>query len=227
MYVRDLRKDFFDIIVHNRVLVLANFDVDSICAVKILLWLLRCDHVVYKLVPIRGKSDLIQAWQDNVGTVDGSDPESTANGVKYVVMINCGGTLDVVEFLQPPDDVTVFIADSHRPTDVCNIYSDGQIQLLMKQEEDEGKFRVLPRYGPVLSLKGTTTHLYLPLIFFTILNFKMYRNMMIYSMMRRKTGTRKKKMTVGMPMDTVTMRMKTQRKVAKGGGMLDLGLLTR
>ena len=54
-------------------------------------------------------------------------------------MINCGGTLDVVEFLDPPEDVVIFIADSHRPTDVCNIYSDGQIRLLMKQQDDEGK----------------------------------------------------------------------------------------
>ena len=54
-------------------------------------------------------------------------------------MINCGGTVDVVDFLDPPDDVVIFVADSHRPTDVCNIYSDGQVRLLMKQDEDEGK----------------------------------------------------------------------------------------
>ena len=58
---------------------------------------------------------------------------------RYIVMINCGGTVDVVDFLDPPDDVVIFVADSHRPTDVCNIYSDGQVRLLMKQDEDEGK----------------------------------------------------------------------------------------
>ena len=54
-------------------------------------------------------------------------------------MINCGGTFDIVDFFEPPEDVVIFVADSHRPTDVCNIYSDGQVRLLMKQEDDEGE----------------------------------------------------------------------------------------
>ena len=137
MYIHDIRKEFFDVIKsHERVLVVANFDVDSVCAVKILQWLLKCDHVTYTLVPVRGKSDLIQAFKDNVGHADDTDIGST---VKYVIMINCGGTIDIVDFFEPPEDVVIFVADSHRPTDVCNIYSDGQVRLLMKQEDDEGK----------------------------------------------------------------------------------------
>jgi cell division control protein 45 len=137
MYISDLRKDFFDVIKsHERVLVVANFDVDSVCAVKILQWLLKCDHVTYTLVPVRGKTDLIQAFKDNVGNENDTDMGST---VKFVVMINCGGTFDIVDFFEPPEDVTIFVADSHRPTDVCNIYSDGQVRLLMKQEDDEGE----------------------------------------------------------------------------------------
>ncbi len=32
--------------------------------------------------------------------------ESGSEGrVKHVVMINCGGTMDIVDFLDPPDDV--------------------------------------------------------------------------------------------------------------------------
>ena len=137
MYVTDLRKDFFDVIKsHERVLVVANFDVDSVCAVKILQWLLKCDHVTYTLVPVRGKTDLIEAFKDNVGNSNDTDGGTT---VKYVVMINCGGTFDIVDFFDPPEDVVIFVADSHRPTDVCNIYSDDQVRLLMKPDEDEGK----------------------------------------------------------------------------------------
>jgi len=33
----------------------------------------------------------------------------------------------------------IFVADSHRPIDVCNIYNDGQIRLLMKADENDGK----------------------------------------------------------------------------------------
>ena len=72
---------------------------------------------------------------------EGEEEEEDANTRprRHVVMLNCGGTVDVVDFLDPPDDVVIFVADSHRPTDVCNIYSDGQVRLLMKPDDEEGK----------------------------------------------------------------------------------------
>lgn len=69
MFVTDLRKDFFDVLIADeRVLVLANIDVDSVCAVKILQTLLQFEHVAYTLVPITGKSDLIKAFEENIGS---------------------------------------------------------------------------------------------------------------------------------------------------------------
>jgi len=47
--------------------------------------------------------------------------------VKYVVLINCGGTLDIIEILEPEENITFFVVDSHRPTDICNIYSSSQV----------------------------------------------------------------------------------------------------
>lgn len=53
-------------------------------------------------------------------------------------MINCGGTIDVVELLEPHRDVIFFIIDSHRPYDVCNIYSDsGQVRIIGKPDADD------------------------------------------------------------------------------------------
>ena len=67
MFISDLRKEFFDLLcADDRVLVIANIDVDSICAVKILQTLLQCEHVAYTLVPITGKSDLIKAFDENI-----------------------------------------------------------------------------------------------------------------------------------------------------------------
>lgn len=43
------------------------------------------------------------------------------------MLINCGGTLDIIELLEPDEDVTFFVVDSHRPTDICNIYSSSQV----------------------------------------------------------------------------------------------------
>lgn len=47
--------------------------------------------------------------------------------MKYVVLINCGGTLDIIEILEPEENITFFVVDSHRPTDICNIYSSSQV----------------------------------------------------------------------------------------------------
>lgn len=43
------------------------------------------------------------------------------------MLINCGGTLDIIDILEPDEDVTFFVVDSHRPTDICNIYSSSQV----------------------------------------------------------------------------------------------------
>ncbi|XP_071448319.1 cell division control protein 45 homolog [Hetaerina americana] len=126
MYIEDLKKDFYNVIIGERLLLLVNFDIDSICACKILQYLFRCDNVVYTLVPIQGIKDLKNAYNEN------------RSEVKYVLLINCGGNIDIVESLEPDDDVVFFVADNHRPTDVCNVYSNGQVRLLMQPTSDEG-----------------------------------------------------------------------------------------
>lgn len=46
-----------------------------------------------------------------------------------MILINCGGTFDLVETLEPSEEKIFFVADSHRPYDVCNIFNDGQVEL--------------------------------------------------------------------------------------------------
>ncbi|KAJ8889135.1 hypothetical protein PR048_008629 [Dryococelus australis] len=124
MYVEDLKKDFYNVLVGKRILLLVNYDIDAICACKILLHLLHFENVLYTLVPVQGLRDMQDAFDAN-------------SEVKYVVFINCGGTIDIVEALQPVDDVVLFVVDSHRPTDVCNIYNSEQVRLLGRPENDE------------------------------------------------------------------------------------------
>lgn len=53
-------------------------------------------------------------------------------------MINCGATYDVLELLEPPSDKTIFfVADTHRPIDVINVYNESQVKLLMKPDDAE------------------------------------------------------------------------------------------
>lgn len=44
-----------------------------------------------------------------------------------MILINCGGTFDIIELLEPDEDITFYVIDSHRPTDICNIYSSSQV----------------------------------------------------------------------------------------------------
>lgn len=101
-----------------------NYDIDSVCTCRILQALLRHKHTLYTLTIVKGIEDVKTAFREN------------CEDVKYFVLINCGGTIDLVDVLEPEEDVVFFVLDSHRPTDLCNIYSNGQIKLLSKPEED-------------------------------------------------------------------------------------------
>nr|CAD7415886.1 unnamed protein product [Timema cristinae] len=124
MYVEDLKNDFYNLLIGKRILLLVNYDVDAICACKILLHLFHFENILYTLVPVQGVKDLQDAFEANTE-------------VNYVIFLNCGGTIDVVDALQPEDNVVLFIADSHKPTDVCNVYNNRQVRLLGKPDDDE------------------------------------------------------------------------------------------
>ena len=68
MYVGELRRDFFGVLSDGaeRVVVFANFDVDAMCAWKILQTLLKSDHIMFTLVPVQGKSDLLENFKKHV-----------------------------------------------------------------------------------------------------------------------------------------------------------------
>lgn len=99
-------------------MLLVHYDVDAICTCRILQGLFKSDNISYTLVPVGGISELKTAYEEN------------NEEIKYVVLVNCGGTLDLVDILQPEEDVVFFVLDAHKPTDVCNVYSDGQVRLI-------------------------------------------------------------------------------------------------
>lgn len=116
MFIQDIKQDFYKLLIGKRILIIVNYDIDAICASKILQSVFKYDHMLYSVVPIMGLASLKRAYNEN------------REDVKYVILINCGGCIDIVEYLQPDEDVTFFICDSHRPFDVCNIYSDKQVK---------------------------------------------------------------------------------------------------
>ncbi|XP_043673036.1 cell division control protein 45 homolog isoform X1 [Vespula pensylvanica] len=133
MFVPNLEKEFYNVIQRDRCLLLVNFDIDAICACRILQQLFKNDNILYTLVPVQGIQDMVQAIEEN------------CEEVKNIIMINCGGTIDLVELLQPPESITFFIIDSHRPYDLCNIYSEYQIRILGKPDTEDD----IPEYNDV------------------------------------------------------------------------------
>ncbi|XP_004945543.1 cell division control protein 45 homolog isoform X2 [Gallus gallus] len=124
MFVTDCRREFYDVIVSQRVLLLVASDVDALCACKILQALFQCDHVQYTLVPVSGWQELETAFLEH------------KDQFKYFVFINCGANVDLLEILQPEEDTYFFVCDSHRPINVVNVYNETQVKLLVKQDDD-------------------------------------------------------------------------------------------
>ncbi|XP_055532637.1 cell division control protein 45 homolog [Wyeomyia smithii] len=126
MFVEDLRAEFYQRLIGKRILVIVNYDIDGICASKILQALFKYDNMLYSIVPIMGISGVVRAYNEH------------KEDVKLVLLINCGGCLDIVDVLQPEEDVVFFICDSHRPYHICNIYSDSQVRILGEMKTEEG-----------------------------------------------------------------------------------------
>lgn len=64
MFVDDLVKGFYEIVSKNKILILVNYDVDAICAAKILQYILRFDNVVYVLVPVKTITELKKTYEE-------------------------------------------------------------------------------------------------------------------------------------------------------------------
>ncbi|XP_004276047.1 cell division control protein 45 homolog isoform X1 [Orcinus orca] len=124
MFVSDFRKEFYEVLQSQRVLLFVASDVDALCACKILQALFQCDHVQYTLVPVSGWQELETAFLEH------------KEQFHYFILINCGANVDLLDILQPDEDTIFFVCDTHRPVNVVNVYNDAQIKLLIKQDDD-------------------------------------------------------------------------------------------
>ncbi|XP_045391121.1 cell division control protein 45 homolog [Lemur catta] len=124
MFVSEFRKEFYEVVQSQRVLLFVASDVDALCACKILQALFQCDHVQYTLVPVVGWQELETAFLEHKAQF------------RYFILINCGANVDLLDILQPDEDTMFFVCDTHRPVNVVNVYNDTQIKLLIKQDDD-------------------------------------------------------------------------------------------
>lgn len=52
---------------------------------------------------------------------------------QYFVLINCGANVDLLEALQPEEDVVFFVCDTHRPINVVNVYNETQVRFVFQE----------------------------------------------------------------------------------------------
>lgn len=134
MFIKDIRKEFYDIVIKKKVLVLVSYDVDAVCGLKILQFLFETDNVQYTAIPVSTVKEVVQQYNIH------------KSNINAMVLINVGATFDVVEDLDVDEGIDIFIADSHRPINYFNIYREDQVYLLMREEDNE----TVPDYEDVI-----------------------------------------------------------------------------
>ncbi|KAJ3211251.1 hypothetical protein HDU67_004647 [Dinochytrium kinnereticum] len=112
------------------VLVFVTADADSLCALKILLKLFKSDCISYLVVPVAGLDELNDATSRNV-------VENTE--LKSLILLNCGGILDLESFFPLTDQMSVYVVDSHRPINLRNLFGGDKIIVFDDGEADEMK----------------------------------------------------------------------------------------
>lgn len=75
-----------------------------------------------------------------------------------VVLINCGGCVNLLELLQPETlQVQFFVIDSHRPLELDNVYNQDQVVLVLREGDklDVPEFEQIYSYEMVRAIRCT------------------------------------------------------------------------
>lgn len=129
------------------VLFVSALDVDSLCACKCLSRVLKTELIPHKIVPTVGYSDL-KAYYSQLDT-----------DTSVVIMIGCGATIDLEEFLEIDRDQDassavpsrmIYIVDNHRPWNLDNVYGstsvtcvdDGDIEESLAEHKQAYEFLI-------------------------------------------------------------------------------------
>ncbi|KAJ1723872.1 DNA replication initiation factor cdc45 [Coemansia erecta] len=110
------------------VVIFAAADGDSLCALHILTTLLKRDSIGHRIVPVHSYSEL---GEQSTRQISGGAQIRTA------VFVNCGGTVDIQEYVAMRDSLTVVIVDSHRPLNLYNIFWNDHVQCLDDGDVEE------------------------------------------------------------------------------------------
>ncbi|KAI9339661.1 CDC45 family [Obelidium mucronatum] len=114
----------------NTVLVIASPDPDALCACKMISTLFKSDCIIHQIIPVSGYDHLDKTNTQKIRNND---------NLRSIIMLNCGGVIDIAETLSIPPEATVYIIDSHRPLHLGSIYKYEQVMVLDDGEIEEMK----------------------------------------------------------------------------------------
>lgn len=105
-------------------------DADGLAAAQIFMEMLKRDAIRFTLWPVANFADLDRA-RDHL--------KSMPDKYRSVVMINAGGSSDVVDDFEAEDGrvnagTTFYIFDSHRPLNLANVFRDRNVHVFVDQE---------------------------------------------------------------------------------------------
>ena len=61
-----------------------------------------------------------------------------------IVLIDCGGNLNISEVLEPLPDSQVFVLDSHTPYDLDNVYDGQSVKMVIPETFDLEVCYIIP-----------------------------------------------------------------------------------
>ncbi|KAI8394143.1 CDC45 family [Radiomyces spectabilis] len=105
-------------------------DVDALCACKIFQGLLKSDIIQHKIVPVAGYKDLMKANEELI---------KKDLDLRSVILINCGGLVDITQYIQVSEQVNIYIIDSHRPLNLDNAVHDNRNVFVFDEKENDAK----------------------------------------------------------------------------------------
>ncbi|KAJ1837779.1 DNA replication initiation factor cdc45, partial [Coemansia sp. RSA 2703] len=110
------------------VVIFAAADGDSVCALHILTTLLKRDSIGHRIVPVHSYGELGEQSTRQI---------SQGEQIRTAVFLNCGGSVDIQDYVALRDSLTVLIVDSHRPFNLYNIFWNDSVQCLDDGDVEE------------------------------------------------------------------------------------------
>ena len=126
--------------------ILANADVDSLAAARILTYMLRADSIPYQLRPCWSHSSLITLLQKEDSTE-----------IRSLVLLNLGASRNLTKLFDENmllADATVYVMDCRKPVHLANVHAGRNVVIFWDETQDKTD---VPSDGDNLSGNASTT----------------------------------------------------------------------